>query len=53
MNQSEILAVTCNLLKAREKMRVKFAIRFGFASRRLENLREIFKPITKPSNRIA
>ena len=32
MNQSEFLAITCNLLKAREKSRVRGVIGFGFAS---------------------
>ena len=49
MNQSEYLAITCNLLKAREKSRVQGAI--GFASTCLKNWRETFKPITKRSNR--
>ena len=30
MNQTEVLAITCNLLKAREKSRVEGAIGFGF-----------------------
>ena len=51
MYQSEFLAITCNLLKAREKSRVHCAIGFGFASRWLENWRESFEPITKRSNR--
>ena len=34
MNQSQFLAITCNLLKAREKSRVHRAIGFGFASPR-------------------
>ena len=33
MNQSEFLAITCNFLNAREKLRVQGAIGFGFASR--------------------
>ena len=32
MNQSELLAITCNLPKAREKSRLETAIGFGFAS---------------------
>ena len=32
MNQSEFLAIICNLLKAREKSRVHGAIGFDFAS---------------------
>ena len=51
MNQSEILAIVCNLLKARKKMSAQFAIGFGFASHWLKNWREIFKPVTKCSNR--
>ena len=51
MDQSEFPAVTGNLLKAREKSRVQGAIAFGFASHWLKNWREIFKPITKSSNR--
>ena len=37
MNQSEFLAITCNLLKARKKSRVQVAIGFGFASNWLKN----------------
>ena len=51
MNQSQFLAIICNLLKAREKSRVHDAIGFGFASHWLKNWRESFKPITKRSNR--
>ena len=51
MNQSQLLAITCNSLKAREKSRVPGAIGFGFASHWLKNSRESFKPITKRSNR--
>ena len=51
MNQSQFLAITCNSLEAREKSRVHGAIGFGFASHRLKNWRESFKPITKHSNR--
>ena len=51
INQSQILAITCNSLKAREKSRVHGAIGFGFASHWLKNWRESFKPITKRSNR--
>ena len=51
MNQSEFLAITCNLLNAREESRVQGAIGFGFASHWLKNWREVFKPITKRSNR--
>ena len=51
MNQYEFLAITCNLLKAREKSHVQGAIDFGFASSWLKNWHETFKPITKRSNR--
>ena len=51
MNQSQFLAITCNSLKAREKLRVQGAIGFGFASHWLKNWRESFEPITKRSNR--
>ena len=51
MNQSLFLAISCNLLKEREKSRVHGGIGFGFASHWLKNWRESFKPITKRSNR--
>ena len=51
MSQSELLEITCDLLKAREKSCVQGAIRFGFASHWLKNGREIFKAINKRSNR--
>ena len=41
MNQSAFLAITYNLLKAREKSHLQGAI--GFASYWLENWRAIFK----------
>ena len=41
MNQSEFLAIACNLLKGREKLRLQAAIAFGFATHWLKNLREI------------
>jgi len=50
MNQSQFLAITCNLLEAREKSRVHGAVGFGFASHWLKKWRESFKPITKRSN---
>ena len=50
MNQSQFLAITCNSLEAREKSRVHRAIGFCFASHRLKNWRDCFKPITKRSN---
>ena len=46
MKQSEFVAITSNLLKAREK-----SMGFGFVSHWLKNVREILKPITKRSNR--
>ena len=49
MNRLEFLAITCNLLKAREKSPVQGVI--GFAPHWLKNWRGIFKPITKRSNR--
>ena len=51
MNQSQFLAIICNLLKARQKSRVHGAIGFDFASQWLKNWRESFKPIIKRSNR--
>ena len=48
--QSEFLAVTCNLLKGREKSRVQGAIGLGFAFHWLKNWRKIFKLITKRNN---
>ena len=51
MNQSQLLAITCNSLEARERSRVHGAIDFGFVSHWLKNWRESFKPITKRSNR--
>ena len=50
-SQSQFLAITYNLLKAREKSPVHGAIGFGYASHRLKNWRESFKPIIKRSNR--
>ena len=43
MNQSEFLAITCNLLKAREKSRLQAAIGFCFDSHWLKNWRNTFK----------
>ena len=51
MNQSQFIAIICNLLKAREESHVHGAIGFGFASYWLKNWRESFKPITKRSKR--
>ena len=50
MNQSKFLPITCNLLKTREKSRIRAAIGFGFSSYWLKNWREILQPITKRSN---
>ena len=47
MNQSELIAITLNLLTEREKSYVQGEIGFGFASHWLKNWREILKPITK------
>ena len=46
MNQSQFLAITCNLLKAREKSRVHGAIGFSFTSHWLKNCCESFEPFT-------
>ena len=55
MNQSQFLAIIWNLLKAREKSRVRgaigFGFGFGFASHWLKNWRESFEPIIKRSSR--
>ena len=51
MNQSQLLAITCDSFKAREKSRVHGAIGFSFASYWLNNWHESFEPITKRSNR--
>ena len=40
MNQSQFLAIICNLLRVLEKSRVHGAIGFGFASHWLKNWRE-------------
>ena len=50
MNQSKSLAITCNLIKAREKSPVHVQSAIGFASNWLKNWRETFKPITRRSN---
>mgnify|MGYP000329686402 FL=1 len=51
VNQTQFIAITCNSLEAREKLRIRGAIGFGFTSHWLQNWRESFKPITKRSNR--
>ena len=50
-NQSQFLAITCDLLVAREKSHVHGTIGFGFDSHWLKNWHESFKPIIKRSNR--
>ena len=42
MNQSQFLAIVCNSLKAREKLRVHGAIGFRFTSHWLKDWREPF-----------
>ena len=51
MNKSQVLAITCTSLEAREKSRVHGAIGFGSDSHWLKNWRDSFEPITKRSNR--
>ena len=52
MNQSQLLAITCNSLKVWGKSHVHGAIiGFGFASHWLKNWHESFKLIIKRSNR--
>ena len=51
MNQSEFLAIICNLLKARENSRVLGAIDLGIAPHWLKNWGEVFKPINKRCDR--
>ena len=51
LNQSEFLAITLKLLKAREKSRARGASGFCFDSQWVKKWREILKPITKRSNR--
>ena len=48
MNQSELLAITGDFFRAREKQRVQAVI--GFASHWWKNWREVFQPITKRIN---
>ena len=49
-NQSEFLAITRNLFKAREKSSVQGVIGFVFASHWLKNWREFFTAIKKRGN---
>ena len=51
MNQSEFPAITCGLLKAREKSRLQGPIGFGFASHWFKTWREILEPISERENR--
>ncbi len=50
MNQSKLEANTCSRHEARENVRERVAIGFGFSSDWPRKWREIFKPITKRSN---
>ena len=50
MNQSEFLAISRGLLKAREKPCAQASIGFGFASHWPKTWRETFKAIPKRSN---
>ena len=47
MNQSQLLATSCNSLEAREKSREHGAIGLGFASHWLKNWRDSFKEARK------
>ena len=52
MNQSQFLAITCNLLKDREKSRVRGAIGFGLLLIGWKTGASLLsQPITKSSNR--
>lgn len=51
MNQSEFLAITCKLLKARENSRAQGASGIGFSSHWLNTWRKISQPITNHMNR--
>ena len=51
MNQSQFLAITCNLREAQEKSRVHGKMGFCFDSHWLKKWRESLKAITKRSNR--
>ena len=51
MNQSQLLAITCNSPEAPEKSCIHGAIGFGFDSHWLKNWCKSFKPITKRRNR--
>ena len=51
MNQSEFLAITCKLLKARENSRAQGASGIGFSSHWLNTWRKFSQPITNHMNR--
>ena len=51
MNQSEFLAITCKLLKARENSRAQGASGIGFSSHWLNTWRKISQAITNHMNR--
>ena len=51
MNQSEFLAITCKLLKARENSRAQGASGIGFSSHWLNTWRKISQPVTNHMNR--
>ena len=51
MNQSELQTIILYLLNARENWRVQGVMGFGLAFHWLKNWREIFKPMSKRSNR--
>ncbi len=50
MNQSKLEANTCSRHEARENVRERVMIGFGFSSDWLRKWRKIFEPITKRSN---
>ncbi len=50
VNQSKLEANTCSWHEARENVRERVTIGFGFTSDWLRMWREIFEPITKRSN---
>ncbi len=50
MNQSKLEANTCSWHEARENVRERITISFGFTSDWLKKWRESFKPITEGTN---
>ncbi len=50
VNQSKLEANTCSWQEARENVRERVTIGFGFSSDWFRKWREIFKPITKRRN---